>query len=245
VSLETNTEDLLPVARNLSANFQPQRKNSKDSSIYFSTVRMKKNKNGQNAKNFFLRNSSGRSINNISLHPDTGNNNATTLENNHIQHLDADQSPKNRNNEEAERLAFLQKKLSMHEDDEPIKKVKFPVRWTSPEVLTGAKNVSTQSDIWSFGVLLWELFSWGEKNPYPDIFDNNEVVEKVVNDGYRMPQPLACPDEVYLKIIRQCWAEDPAARPPFVEIHKILEETEEKMKRNTSSSSQSFLVTKL
>jgi serine/threonine protein kinase len=73
---------------------------------------------------------------------------------------------------------------------------------------------SSQSDVWSFGVCLWEMFSYG-KIPYSEL-SNNEVVSKVLA-GYRLEAPLNCPPEVY-KIMTSCWQLKPESRPTFSDL---------------------------
>lgn len=95
---------------------------------------------------------------------------------------------------------------------------KFPIKWTAPESLS--YNVFTiKSDIWAFGVVLWELATYG-KTPYPGV-DIYSVLEKV-NSGYRMPRPEGCPAEVY-KLMRECWQQKPEDRPSFKDIKQLLE----------------------
>uniref|UniRef100_A0A671MZ65 Tyrosine-protein kinase n=1 Tax=Sinocyclocheilus anshuiensis TaxID=1608454 RepID=A0A671MZ65_9TELE len=87
---------------------------------------------------------------------------------------------------------------------------KLPVKWTSPEALR-EKRFSTKSDVWSYGVLLWEIYSFG-RVPYPRI-PLKEVVPRV-EKGYRMEAPDGCPAAVY-DLMKQCWTLDPAGRPSF------------------------------
>jgi len=69
---------------------------------------------------------------------------------------------------------------------------KIPVRWAAPEVVKYLQY-STLSDVWSFGVLLWEIFSYG-KMPYPGI--NNMETAAKVTAGYHMPPPADTPPSV-------------------------------------------------
>ncbi|XP_043072567.1 tyrosine-protein kinase CSK isoform X1 [Puntigrus tetrazona] len=87
---------------------------------------------------------------------------------------------------------------------------KLPVKWTSPEALR-EKRFSTKSDVWSYGVLLWEIYSFG-RVPYPRI-PLKEVVPRV-EKGYKMDAPDGCPAAVY-DLMKQCWTLDPAGRPSF------------------------------
>uniref|UniRef100_A0A7N8X3W4 Tyrosine-protein kinase n=1 Tax=Mastacembelus armatus TaxID=205130 RepID=A0A7N8X3W4_9TELE len=87
---------------------------------------------------------------------------------------------------------------------------KLPVKWTSPEALR-EKKFSTKSDVWSYGILLWEIYSFG-RVPYPRI-PLKDVVPRV-ESGYKMDCPDGCPEVVY-NIMKQCWNLDPASRPSF------------------------------
>ncbi|XP_041647113.1 megakaryocyte-associated tyrosine-protein kinase isoform X2 [Cheilinus undulatus] len=103
-------------------------------------------------------------------------------------------------------------------DSKASDNVKLPVKWTAPEALKKEK-FSTKSDIWSYGVLLWEIFSYG-RQPYPKM-SLNEVKEKV-EEGYRMEAPDDCPPGVYT-LMRMCWEQEPRRRPAF---HKLREKLE-------------------
>lgn len=91
----------------------------------------------------------------------------------------------------------------------------IPWRWTAPEGLSldkdGACHFSTKTDVWSFGVLLWEVMSYGEL-PYGDMKpeDLNDFIER----GDRLEKPEGCLDDVY-DIMLSCWASGPADRPSF------------------------------
>ncbi|XP_004644246.1 protein-tyrosine kinase 6 [Octodon degus] len=87
---------------------------------------------------------------------------------------------------------------------------KIPYKWTAPEALSRG-HYSIKSDVWSFGVLLHEIFSRGQ-TPYPGM-SNHEAFLKV-DAGYRMPCPLECPDNVY-GLMCSCWSRDPEQRPCF------------------------------
>eukprot|EP00051_Salpingoeca_urceolata_P023363 m.394220 g.394220 ORF g.394220 m.394220 type:complete len:985 (-) comp20096_c3_seq3:101-3055(-) len=86
----------------------------------------------------------------------------------------------------------------------------LPLKWTAPEALNKGQY-TTQADVWSFGVLLWEAFSGGQM-PYPGM--NNKLVKEKVNAGYRMEAPSDCRQEVY-QLMLDCWQADPPARPTF------------------------------
>ena len=65
----------------------------------------------------------------------------------------------------------------------------LPIRWLSPESLSDG-CFTTASDLWAFGVVLWEMTTLG-KTPYPRM-QNMEVAEKLIEDAYRMPAPACC-----------------------------------------------------
>ncbi|XP_070552499.1 tyrosine-protein kinase Tec-like [Ptychodera flava] len=96
---------------------------------------------------------------------------------------------------------------------------KFPIKWAPPEVLHYTR-FSSKSDVWAFGILMWEVFTAG-KMPYPSM-SNVEVVTQVTHRGYRLEKPNACPQNVY-QIMSECWKEKPEQRPPFRRLHKKLE----------------------
>ncbi|XP_047040465.1 tyrosine-protein kinase Abl isoform X2 [Helicoverpa zea] len=95
---------------------------------------------------------------------------------------------------------------------------KFPIKWTAPEGLA-YNTFSTKSDVWAFGILLWEIATYG-MSPYPgvDLADVYHMLEK----GYRMECPPGCPAAVY-ELMRGCWQWSPGDRPSFRDIHHALE----------------------
>lgn len=95
---------------------------------------------------------------------------------------------------------------------------KIPVRWTSPEAITHRKFTAA-SDVWSFGVLVWEACSFGER-PYWD-WTNQKVISEVML-GYRLPAPMDCPLALH-RLMLWCWRLDRHERPTFAQVLAILE----------------------
>ncbi|XP_072220042.1 tyrosine-protein kinase Lyn isoform X2 [Leuresthes tenuis] len=98
------------------------------------------------------------------------------------------------------------------EDDEYSARegAKFPIKWTAPEAINYG-SFTIKSDMWSFGVLLYEIITYG-KIPYPGM-TKGEVISSVQR-GYRMPRPDNCPHELY-DIMMSCWKNKPEDRPTF------------------------------
>ncbi|XP_038134302.1 inactive tyrosine-protein kinase transmembrane receptor ROR1 [Cyprinodon tularosa] len=96
-------------------------------------------------------------------------------------------------------------------------KTLLPIRWMPPESIAYGK-FTTDSDIWSFGVVLWELFSYGLQPYYG--FSNQEVME-MVRKRQLLPCPEDCPPRFY-GLMTECWQEGPARRPRFKDIHSRL-----------------------
>ncbi|ESN97361.1 hypothetical protein HELRODRAFT_178148 [Helobdella robusta] len=95
---------------------------------------------------------------------------------------------------------------------------KFPIKWTAPEGLAYSQ-FSTKSDVWAFGVLLYELVTHGEP-PYPDV--SIADVYSFLETGQRMDCPRNCPQNVY-QLMRKCWQWEAEKRPTFKEIHSMLD----------------------
>jgi len=95
----------------------------------------------------------------------------------------------------------------------------FPVRWASIEVLTEARY-SKASDVWAFGVLVWEVMTRGAR-PYAEFATLSEVAERI-KSGYTMQCPMRCAKEVYTRAMLPCWRRDPKDRPGFSELCRVL-----------------------
>nr|XP_018904229.1 PREDICTED: tyrosine-protein kinase Fer isoform X2 [Bemisia tabaci] len=94
----------------------------------------------------------------------------------------------------------------------------IPIKWTAPEALNFGKYTSL-CDVWSYGVLCWEIFSRGG-TPYNGL-SNTKAREKI-DAGYRMPAPESTPDEMYRLMLR-CWEYEPEKRPHFDQIFTVVD----------------------
>ncbi|XP_007568651.1 fibroblast growth factor receptor 3 isoform X5 [Poecilia formosa] len=95
---------------------------------------------------------------------------------------------------------------------------RLPVKWMAPEALFD-RVYTHQSDVWSYGVLLWEIFTLGG-SPYPGI--PVEELFKLLKEGHRMDKPANCTHELYM-IMRECWHAIPSQRPTFRQLVEDLD----------------------
>ncbi|KAJ8026007.1 Fibroblast growth factor receptor [Holothuria leucospilota] len=96
---------------------------------------------------------------------------------------------------------------------------KVPIKWCSLETILNGLCTS-QGDVWSFGILLYEVFTLGG-TPYPGIAARYLVSQ--LRKGYRMEQPQNCPDDIY-ELMLTCWREEPNNRPTFQAIKEQLDD---------------------
>lgn len=116
------------------------------------------------------------------------------------------------------------KKLEVDKVYHTLPKYKVPksedllssIRWTAPEVFIH-RHHTIKSDVWSFGILLMELFTHGCE---PFLGMTNSEVTESVKMGYHMPQPAECPDTLY-QIMLNCWKCAPSERPTFEYLHHL------------------------
>ncbi|XP_053300826.1 tyrosine-protein kinase Blk [Pleuronectes platessa] len=94
---------------------------------------------------------------------------------------------------------------------------KFPIKWTAPEAINFG-TFSIKSDVWSFGILLTEIITYG-RIPYPGM-TNPEVIRSL-DLSYRMPCPEGCPEELY-DMMMTCWKQAPEERPTFEFLQNML-----------------------
>ncbi|XP_031416848.1 ephrin type-A receptor 6 isoform X2 [Clupea harengus] len=103
---------------------------------------------------------------------------------------------------------------------------KIPIRWTAPEAIAYRK-FSSASDAWSYGIVMWEVMSYGER-PYWEM--SNQDVILSIEEGYRLPAPMGCPVALH-QLMLHCWQKERSHRPKFTDIVSFLD----KLIRNPSS----------
>nr|XP_020470115.1 ephrin type-A receptor 6 isoform X2 [Monopterus albus] len=103
---------------------------------------------------------------------------------------------------------------------------KIPIRWTAPEAISYRK-FSSASDAWSYGIVMWEVMSYGER-PYWEM--SNQDVILSIEEGYRLPAPMGCPVALH-QLMLHCWQKERSHRPRFTDVVCFLD----KLIRNPSS----------
>eukprot|EP00045_Choanoeca_perplexa_P005807 m.48638 g.48638 ORF g.48638 m.48638 type:complete len:580 (-) comp13305_c0_seq2:60-1799(-) len=96
---------------------------------------------------------------------------------------------------------------------------KMPIKWTAPEALC-YDAFSVKSDVWSFGITLWEIATYGDA-PYSGMEARDVITQ--LEQGYRMPEPANCPEGLY-DVMSQCWALNSADRPSFHDLTVLLDD---------------------
>ncbi|XP_050519178.1 fibroblast growth factor receptor homolog 1 isoform X1 [Diabrotica virgifera virgifera] len=96
---------------------------------------------------------------------------------------------------------------------------RLPVKWMAPEALFH-RMYTTQSDVWSYGILLWEIMTLGG-TPYPSV-PSVEKLFQLLRNGHRMEKPPCCSLEIYM-LMRECWSYQPNERPIFSELVEDLD----------------------
>ncbi|XP_031627425.1 focal adhesion kinase 1 isoform X6 [Contarinia nasturtii] len=95
----------------------------------------------------------------------------------------------------------------------------LPIKWMAPESIN-FRRFTTASDVWMFGVCIWEILMLGIK-PFQGV-KNSDVISKLEN-GERLPLPINCPPRLY-SLMSQCWAYEPSKRPDFKSIKETMYE---------------------
>uniref|UniRef100_A0A8C5CNK9 receptor protein-tyrosine kinase n=1 Tax=Gadus morhua TaxID=8049 RepID=A0A8C5CNK9_GADMO len=112
----------------------------------------------------------------------------------------------------------------MHDNNYVSKGSTFlPVKWMAPESIFD-NLYTTLSDVWSYGILLWEIFSLGYGNicgtPYPGMVVDSSFYNKI-KSGYRMAKPEHAPSDMY-EVMMRCWNSEPEKRPSFMELTEAV-----------------------
>ena len=96
----------------------------------------------------------------------------------------------------------------------------LPIRWMANECFYG--RFSEKTDVWAFGVVMWEVFTLAKEQPYSSLSDQ-EVIENAVNteEMKLLSKPEHCPEEVY-EVMVQCWEKDPETRIDFEDVYSSL-----------------------
>uniref|UniRef100_UPI00358E0D4F fibroblast growth factor receptor 3-like n=1 Tax=Myxine glutinosa TaxID=7769 RepID=UPI00358E0D4F len=103
-------------------------------------------------------------------------------------------------------------------NNHPGDKVRIPVRWYPPEYLV-AESFGEPGEIWSFGVLLWEMINLGQI-PYPDLV-STQSVSAFIKAGKTMNRPSHCSTELF-SVIEACWNQNPSERPSFEDLKEMI-----------------------
>lgn len=105
------------------------------------------------------------------------------------------------------------------DEEEEGKKERIPVKWIAPECFNSNKSASEKSDVWSYGIVLWEIFTLGE-TPYPDV--RSRELPRYIKSGKRLPKPEYS-DDTHFGLMLKTWKKEPKARPTFMEARQEIE----------------------
>uniref|UniRef100_A0AAZ3S7M3 Ephrin type-A receptor 6 n=1 Tax=Oncorhynchus tshawytscha TaxID=74940 RepID=A0AAZ3S7M3_ONCTS len=114
---------------------------------------------------------------------------------------------------------------------------KIPIRWTAPEAISYRK-FSSASDAWSYGIVMWEVMSYGER-PYWEM--SNQDVILSIEEGYRLPAPMGCPVVLH-QLMLHCWQKERSQRPKFTDVVSFLDKLIRNPNILISPTSETFLV---
>ena len=101
----------------------------------------------------------------------------------------------------------------------------LPIRWMATECFYG--KFSEKTDVWAFGITMWELFTLAKEKPYPNLSDQ-EMINDAIKGAHRqlLPKPAACPQSVY-RVMQQCWVNSSKTRATFQVLFEMLLECTE------------------
>jgi len=99
-------------------------------------------------------------------------------------------------------------------------RVLLPIRWMANECFFG--QFTEKTDVWAFGVTMWEIFTFAKKQPYEGMSDQEVIDDSMKGpDKQLLPRPEACPVEVY-EVMLRCWEHEPSKRASFEETQSSL-----------------------
>ncbi|XP_053391930.1 uncharacterized protein LOC123531686 [Mercenaria mercenaria] len=105
-------------------------------------------------------------------------------------------------------------------DGQANKRERIPIKWMAPECLKSTADATEKSDVWSYGIVVWEIFSLGE-SPYGNT--KGRDIPAKLKEGFRLQKPEQCDDRWY-GVMKRTWAEAAKKRPTFKEIRNELDE---------------------
>ncbi|WAR11025.1 FGFR1-like protein [Mya arenaria] len=108
----------------------------------------------------------------------------------------------------------------MDVDEDKGKRERIPIKWMAPECLKTTEEATEKNDVWSYAVVLWEIFTLGDA-PYENI--RGKDIQAKLKSGYRLPKPEQC-DNKWYDVMTQCWQANPDQRPTFKTIRGELDE---------------------
>ena len=108
---------------------------------------------------------------------------------------------------------YYKKSMSNNNNNE------IPYRWAAPELIQENSKISQASDIWAFGVVLWEMYTGGH-TPYG--LKPAAEIETFILQGNRLAQPAGCPTAIY-DLMKECWAGEAEKRPIFASLYTSLQ----------------------
>ncbi|KAI9518477.1 hypothetical protein NQZ68_036928 [Dissostichus eleginoides] len=114
--------------------------------------------------------------------------------------------------------------------------IRVPIKWMAMESLSESLY-TTKSDVWSFGVTMWEIVSRG-RTPYPGV-SNHELLE-LLQSGHRLKPPQDCDHKLY-EVMHSCWDEDPSLRPGFGELCETLRALLSELPELEASQEESYI----
>ena len=108
----------------------------------------------------------------------------------------------------------------------------LPVRWMPLEAIMYSK-FSSASDVWSFGVLLWEVLTKCQEIPFDELDTEDLLV--AIEKGYRLQCPEGCPEDLYNQVMLACWRQDPHERPSFSDLLTTLRAMSQELKQQPAT----------